>query len=219
MAQSLEDLYYNFLDAARVNGAKDIGIEVINRYLAMANYDLFNEIWGREKDSIGYATTENSENSLKPLVKNASIAVAGNMATLPTDYFHTIALLNYTGSVFAEIDRITFDELQYRMLNPITKPSSTYPIAIYYPTYIQFYPISTITDVVLFYIKKPTQPIIVLTADATTGVDIYSASSTAPDWSEEHYKDLLRYMVSYLKLGIGDMQSAEYLDAKIKSER
>jgi hypothetical protein len=219
MAQTLEDLYYNFLDAARVNGAKDIGIEVINRYLAMANYDLFNEIWGREKDVQGSETSQNVSDSLRKFKSNSSIVIAAGSGNLPADFFHATGVIGVKDGSSVEMDIVTDLEYEKRMTNSITQPTATYPVARILSTTITVYPTTAVDTVTLYYYKKPTQPVIGLTADATTGVDIYySAGSTAPDWTEDHYKDLLRYMLSYLKLGIGDIQSAEYLDQKEKTE-
>lgn len=220
MAQTLEDLYYNFIDAARINGAKDIGIETINRYLAQANYDLFNEIWGRERDGIGSETSQNVSDSLRPFKSSTSITITAGSGNLPADFFHATGVIGVKSGSNVEMDIVTDLELEKRMTNTITVPSATYPVCRILGATISVVPTAAVDTVTLYYYKKPTQPVIALTADSTTELDIYySAGSTAPDWAEEHYKDLLRIMLSYLKLGAGDLQAAEYLDQKVKSER
>lgn len=219
MAQTLEDLYYNFVDACRVSG-KEIGIETINRYLAMANYDLFNEIWGRERDAEGSETNQNVSDSLKVFKADTSVDITDGAGDLPADFFHHTGVIGVKGGSNVYLDVVTDLELEKRTMNPVTQPTATYPVLRILDTTMTVTPTTAVDSVTLYYYKKPTQPVIALKADATTGVDIFDdASDVPPDWTEEHYKDLLRYMVSYMKLGVGDLEATEYLDQKIKSER
>ena len=76
-----------------------------------------------------FQETQNITDSLAPFIKTATITLTSGLGYLPDDYMHLIGKpLTTTGSY--PIDVVTRLEYAERAIDPITQPTSIYPVAV-----------------------------------------------------------------------------------------
>lgn len=89
-----------------------------------------------------FQETQNITDSLAPFIKTATITLTSGVGYLPADYFHLIGKpLATIGSY--PVDVVTRLEYAERAIDPITQPTSTYPVGLLgvasYSSYIGTY--------------------------------------------------------------------------------
>lgn len=163
-----------------------------------------------ERSEVSQQITD-SLSTFKTVVAAAAVNADGQY-TLPADYFHVISIRSGT----YDVDVLTEQEVGDRRNSLIVAPSATYPVCIFYETYVQFYPLVS-TTVEFVYYKYPDDP--VYAEKVENGIKVYdSASSTEFEWRKEHHGDLIRLMLLDLGMAINDQQLTQIVEQKRMEE-
>lgn len=198
----------------------EMSLEQYNNYLRMAQDELFKEFAHGYMSDNGAEVDMRTEMFLAPFKHNdkeatggwgSLFSVSGILYTLNASTYCVLSAfvandtLTYPTKVI-RIDLLSVNELAERLQNAITYPSSEYPIGVfdrstmkllYLPTQD---PMPYHVDIVSLY--KPTTPALVETI--TNGVRTQSASSTALQIDSMFHVDVIRKILQYLGVSIGN---------------
>jgi len=128
--------------ASLVSGEKSghkLGLEDYNLYLQKANLDLLNQ---RTKE---LGTSQGITDTLMPFKVRTGLTFLSGAAALPSDYVSFLAMYDPVNEVSIEI--LDDSEIGDRLNNPITAPTTTYPVAFFVNNQVNILPttIETIT--------------------------------------------------------------------------
>lgn len=171
---------------------------------------------------------------------NAQMTVSNNgIAVLPTDYVHVSSIryiqnVNNTSCGHKEyirtVEVITDDQLSDRLSNNVKKPSYRYPVAVFYNSYVQFYP-KDLHAVDFTYLRLPLTPYYDFYMDTNDNVVYLPPNTTSPitgnppshasqsvelEWGEECHIDIARLLLSYIGINLREVPLLQYAEMKKK---
>jgi hypothetical protein len=139
-------------------------------------------------------------------------------AVLPADYFNFISAYyvyqrNIDG-VSTDIDTVleilTWDEANERKGNWTKKPSPTNPIGIITQFSIKLFPEETIGNLLLQYIRYPTDP--EFNYVVNSGYITDGGSSVEYEWPKHLHMDLTRMILGYIGINMREQQLEQYAE-------
>ena len=145
-----------------------------------ASFDKFNDTY-KPAGSI-----QRISDSLKPFISDPTSVAIGDSGngTYPTGYIHPASLRTGTKPIEIVEEQFLPDKLD----SALCGPDSNYPIAVFYKTYIQFYPI-TVSNVTLVFYKEPIQPIYAYTE--VNGRAVYDDDNSVDiEWGPQDHNDI-----------------------------
>lgn len=161
-----------------------------------------------------YLENQRNEDALLPFKTDPlPITVASGKYTKPALLLH-IDSLSYQGATLVEIKRVSDDRLANNLSSVYNAPSVEFPIYVEYSTYIQFYPI-TLASAVLVYLTD-----FVSSKWAYTlvgGRPVYdSGNSIQPKWKDDQIDEII-YMIGVdFGLNMRDQMGIQVNDVKAK---
>ncbi|MGL5135151.1 MAG: hypothetical protein ACRC78_21680 [Planktothrix sp.] len=157
----------------------------------------------------GYPGAQKIHNDLRLLVVNASLAINGSgISTIPADFLYHIGFVANS----KEVETLDLSEFEKRRFSSLLAPSVDYPIACYYNTTIQFYPI-TITNITINYLKKPATPVFAYTY--TNSRPVYnSGGSTQLDFPDNCHNEIIVRAMQILGINTKDVPLIQYSEQK-----
>ena len=196
----------------------EMSLEQYNNYLRMAQDEVFKEFVHGYMSGNGATVDSRVEQAIAPFRQNGFISGATSAYSgvdaisysMPSDMYvllsavlvyNTVAYPNKTKRVDVVVD----NEFAERMGNAITYPQSDYPIGIYDKINLRLYVfpiISPTPSLNIICLYRPTTPILVETI--TNGVRTQSASSTALQLDSMFHVDVIRKILQYLGVSIGN---------------
>ena len=210
----------------------ETSLEQYNNYLRMAQDELFKEFAHGYMSGNGAEVDSRAEAFLSPFKhfdtaitlggSGTLFSVSGVIYTLPANTYCVLSAqvsndtLAYPNKVI-KIDILLANEVAERLQNAITYPTSLYPIAVidistlrlcYLP---QQYPPPYNIDVISLY--KPTTPVLVETI--TNGVRTQNASSVPLQIDSMFHVDVIRKILQYLGVSIGN----EFISAVVEQQK
>lgn len=203
-----------FLNKQQASGYLDN--EEYNAILKTSQLDEIN--YQRKMYESGSITKDN----LLPLKKTYTSPLDTNgRLNYPSDYMFLSALrtTNFYTDAFGvnqseviPIDILKDNEVAERLSNQITKPDNSSPCAELDSGYIQLYP-SSLNNVSLVYIKKPSDPIWGFTV--TNNEQVYdSATSTNIELPFQLVPNLIRRVCSYFGISVRQQDVLTYMEQK-----
>lgn len=188
------------------NTNRELSLDQLKSYYQLASEELFRHKFGTGKKIGGFEQFRENADAMKRYVSDyVTIALTSGIGTLNANQRHFADIyVNDSGAV--PIDVVTNAEFRERSKNPVTLPTTTYPIAtVYNDTTIEVLP-SSITSIKIKYVQLPTTP--VLTLKLENGIMVYdSGNSTDFDWETEYEIDLIRIVLKYLGVPETDLVS------------
>lgn len=195
----------------------EIDIKQVNSLLKIVDYDLIAELWGPPDQPSGFETQWQLSDYLRPFKSDpTSVSLSSGIGSLPADYLHWITAYHVSGSDTIQIKLETSQESVMRRDNAILTPTTKRPMAEIYATQVRVWP-TTLTSISLVYLKHPTPAVYAVKTE--NGVQVYdSTSSTQPQWGAEKHIDIIRIMLKYLGLELGNAQIVAYMDQEKAKE-
>src|SRR5512133_1780116 len=200
----------------------DMAIEQFNNLLAMANDELFKEFAGGYQTGNGAEVDARVEAALRPfkVVRTFPLytqstdlgAQSHRLDVNASDYIYLSAWdYNSVNGVdtTVKVDVITPSELSDRLSNSITMPTDSYPVLVISSNatglnkYAYHIPrTSPIPNLHVLALRRPSTPSLVLTY--ANGVESQSGSSLALEWDAMFHVDIVRKILQYLGLVVGN---------------
>lgn len=196
----------------------EMAIEQFNHYLHLAQQELFKEF------SSGYLTGNGAEVdnrtmlALSPFKNDETMTgtfsgvngLTCHQYTLSDSVCYVLSAHVVTSDDYpdkiTEIDIVTSQEFTARCSNAITYPRTEYPIGFIYgssPLYLYLLPLeSSHPSVTAITLTRPTTPSLVETI--TNGVRTQHASSVAVQFDSMFHVDIIRKILQYLGVSIGN---------------
>lgn len=207
--------------------------EAYNRYLQSSNIELYNKLYGKKPISASNMSKEQWEinqvvsDSLSPF--KVFLGSPGTMplkvntvgvAQIPDDYSH-ISSMRYlhkiskagcdTKTKTIPIEILTDNQLGDRLSNPNRQPTKKNPFAVFYDSYIQFYPYD-LQFVYFTYLKIPTTPYYAWTL-GTDDVPVYDPSNSVQlEWREDDHIEIIRMILDKASVSIDDNEIQQYVN-------
>lgn len=130
--------------------------------------------------SIYEQTNEISDSMAVFLSDPTPLTLTAGKFTLPANFVHEVGEIS-AGTSNRKVKRLTHAQLSARRNSALVPPTATYPVCVFYKTYIQFYP-TDITNVIMTYLLAPVQPVYAFTI--VNGREVYNdAASVDIEWS------------------------------------
>lgn len=208
----------------------EMSLEEFNNLLAVAQDELYKEFLFGYASGNGAEVDARTEQALLPFrddqsmggTFSATMGLTVHRYTISTDAHHVISAFITSGTTLTPIDLVTTNEFVERCANAITGPSVSYPIGylqkVSDTTYLYLLPLqSSHPSVSVSYYKAPTTPSLVITT--TYGVESQSSSSVALQFDSIFHVDIVRKILQYLGLSVGNeliIQAVENQNLKEK---
>ena len=121
-----QTLYKSVLDILRKDlRGEAVSVAEFNAILPVVSHEYFIQQYAK------FQQTQKITDSLAPFIKTATVTLTSGVGYLPTDYMHMIGSPTYVQSTSTrKIDVVSRLEYVERTIDPITQPTTTYPIAI-----------------------------------------------------------------------------------------
>jgi hypothetical protein len=195
----------------------EIDIKQVNSLLKIVDYDLISELWGHPDQPTGFETQWQLSEYLRPFKSDpTTVALTTGVGSLPADYLHWIDAYYVLSTETKQVKLETSQESVMRRENSIIAPTADRPMAEIFATQVRVWP-TTISSINLVYLKRPTPAVYAVKWE--NGAQIYdSASSTQPQWGAEKHIDIIRIMLKYVGLEVGNGQIVAYLDQEKAKE-
>jgi hypothetical protein len=122
-------LYAAVLDILRKDiRGEAVSVTEFNAILPVVSHEYFAQQYAK------FQQTQNITDSLAPFIKTATVTLIEGVASLPSDYLHMIGAPTCTETVGSssytrKVDMVSKLELTERLIDPITVPTATYPVA------------------------------------------------------------------------------------------
>lgn len=203
-----------------------------NSFANQANVELF------AKYTKDFQDTQAITDKILPFIKKAVLPVDdsnGHMA-YPSDYVNKIAIRAFDPDAVAEAQAVCDDDepinynkikqiyvklidnnkLGVRLSSSYLSPDNYHPIAVWYDTYAQFYPID-IGVVQLDYLRKPLETVWGYTTDIE-GLEVYdSGTSVDFEWPWQMRMELITTICGYFGISVREeelVQAAQLLKSQ-----
>jgi hypothetical protein len=210
----------------------EMSLEEFNNLLAVAQDELYKEFLFGYASGNGAEVDARTEQALLPFRNDQSI-VGTNSTTMGFTVFqyeihpeahHVINafIASEATQTVIPIDLVTSNEFVERHGNPITKPSTSYPVGYFQKVPGHFYlyvlPLQSTRPVVtVSYYKAPTTPSLVITT--ANGVESQNASSVALEFDSIFHVDIVRKILQYLGLSVGNQLIIEAVENQNLKEK
>lgn len=213
----------------------EMPLEQFNNLLGLAQDELFNEFAFGYMSGNGAEVDDRVASALTPFREIQAYTTGTSSSTLgvTSRLFQLNSNIAIVGDLWAfdnaeaypdkltRIDRITYQELTERLSNSITYPSLKYPVAVMNrpSTQYQCYIIpDTITSIRASVLNKPTTPSLVL--QITDGVQVVNASaSTSIQFYSTFHIDIIRIMLKFIGIIVGNQQIQQYVEQEKTLEK
>lgn len=200
----------------RESKVKKLTAGQLNSILKIVDYDLIKENYGQPGDSNGYEVQGQVSEALLPFKKSTTISLTLGVGNLPNDFYHFSDCYFVTGGDIVRVDLVNTRQSSVRKSNSLTKPTSKYPIVELFKDQLQVTP-TTLSVVNLIYIKRPTPATYVLQQEY--GIQKYdSVNSVQPEWGAEKHIDIIRLILKYIGISLGNQQILQYVEQKTRDE-
>lgn len=156
-------------------------------------------IWQKYVDI--FEKTKKMDVYMRPFQNKESLALGGGAGTIvTTDYIYYIEDAN----TLNEIHQVEDKRWGFRKNHPVKVPTTEYPICNISNQSIQVLP-DTITDIKIWYIKKPTKPVYAYTVSGTRYI-YDDASSVDFEWNEVLHDSIMNRVLGNLGIPIRDWE-------------
>jgi hypothetical protein len=195
--------------------------EEIDDLLDMAQMDEFNNLLGNTRGTspLGLGKSQGISEELLPFEtfkllqngdRNQSIGV--NTYDLPTDVMY-ITLITKNG---ASVDLMSKHEVSARLDSEIIPPTAAEPVAMFYSQSgvkrLRVYP-SSVTDIDVFYLKRPAAPEFVYTLNGRQVV-YDQASSTQMLWNDRSIEHIIKRACALAGVNLAAPDVTQYNEQK-----
>lgn len=121
-----QSLYKAVLDILRKDERGEaVSVAEFNAILPVVSHEYFIQQYAK------FQQTQKITDSLAPFIKTATVTLTSGVGFLPYDYMHLIGSPTYLQSTTTrKIDVVSRLEYAERVVDPITQPTTTYPLAI-----------------------------------------------------------------------------------------
>jgi hypothetical protein len=119
-------LYQSVLDILRKDiRGEAVSVAEFNAILPVVSHEYFTQQYAK------FQQTQKITDSLAPFIKTATVTLTSGVGYLPYDYMHLIGSPTYVQTTTTrKIDVVSRLEYADRVVDPITQPTTTYPLAI-----------------------------------------------------------------------------------------
>jgi hypothetical protein len=213
----------------------EMSLEEFNNLLAMASDELFKEMASGYQTGNGVEVDSRIEFALRPFRKtrnytssaqSSDLGFNSTRLTLSDEDYVILAAWTAPANTpledYTNIDVITPTELNSRLGNAITYPSDTYPVLITTMSstettkYAYIIPAVPLNQTIrIMSLKKPTTPTLTLTY--TNGIEV--GGGTSLEWDSIFHVDIVRKMLQYLGLSVGNQLILEAVENQNMKEK
>ena len=117
-----EGLYKSVLDILRKDlRGEAVSVAEFNALLPVVSHEYFSQQYAK------FQQTQKITDSLAPFIKTATITLTSGVGYLPADYMH---LIGRPLAGTARVDVVSVLEYDDRSTDPITQPTTSYPVAV-----------------------------------------------------------------------------------------
>ena len=150
---------------------------------------------------------EKIEQKIDPFFKQADITLTNGIGTLPTDLFKTINISITNKTI--QLEKVEKSKLSYLLSSPLTKPTKSFPVYYQRATDIIVEPALsdgswTLGNLLIEYIKVPSEPVWNSTADSNGALTYNSSGSTNFTLHQSDQVELVIGILKYAGLIIAD---------------
>ena len=150
---------------------------------------------------------EKIEQKIDPFFKQADITLTNGIGTLPTDLYKTINISITNKTI--QLEKVDKKSLSYLLSSPLTKPTTTFPVYYQRATDIIVEPALsdgswTLGNLLIEYIKVPSEPVWNSSADANGALTYNSSGSTDFTLHQSDQVELILGILKYAGLIIAD---------------
>ena len=150
---------------------------------------------------------EKIEQKIDPFFKQADITLTNGVGTLPTDLYKTINISITNKTI--QLEKVDKKSLSYLLSSPLTKPTTTFPVYYQRATDIIVEPALsdgswTLGNLLIEYIKVPSEPVWNSSADANGALTYNSSGSTDFTLHQSDQVELILGILKYAGLIIAD---------------
>ncbi|MCP4320342.1 MAG: hypothetical protein GY787_00480 [Alteromonadales bacterium] len=196
-----------------------VQLEIFEQYFEELNQQLRIP----ENDSEYANRVKNLDEKIAIFETNGSLAYVGPHFTFPANT-HRIGTLEYGEK---ELQRLQRNEYILINKSPLTKPTTEYPVYILEgigsptaaPTKTLIYPTEIISNVTVYYIRKPDSPVWGYTVDGGTGGYVYAGgSSTQFELHSSEETNIILQILMYAGVIIRDPQIVQTAARMVQQE-
>ena len=150
---------------------------------------------------------EKIEEKIDPFFAQADITLTNGIGTLPTDLYKTINISITNKTI--QLEKVDKKSLSYLLSSPLTKPTTSYPVYYQRATDIIVEPALsdgswTLGNLLIEYIKVPSEPVWNSTADSNGALTYNSSGSTNFTLHQSDQVELVIGILKYAGLIIAD---------------
>ena len=150
---------------------------------------------------------EKIEEKIDPFFAQADITLTNGVGTLPTDLYKTINISITNKTI--QLEKVDKKSLSYLLSSPLTKPTTTFPVYYQRATDIIVEPALsdgswTLGNLLIEYIKVPSEPVWNSTADSNGALTYNSSGSTNFTLHQSDQVELVIGILKYAGLIIAD---------------
>ena len=150
---------------------------------------------------------EKIEEKIDPFFAQADITLTNGIGTLPTDLYKTINISITNKTI--QLEKVDKKSLSYLLSSPLTKPTTTFPVYYQRATDIIVEPALsdgswTLGNLLIEYIKVPSEPVWNSTADSNGALTYNSSGSTNFTLHQSDQVELVIGILKYAGLIIAD---------------
>lgn len=211
MAKYIEEIhtFVNFLTGKGQTGY--FSPEEIDGAVYEASKDLFNDRY------VQFAQTKRLTDDLSPFKSNPTLLTidTDGHADKPVDYLYAVAITS--GATNVKVEEIEDAFIGNELNDPLCGPEVEYPICAFYDEYIQFYPITGLSNVKITYLKSPVKPLWAYTI--VNDRPVYDdASSVDVEWNAQNIRELTTRTLKYLGVTLREgelVQFAQISETKV----
>lgn len=193
-----------------------------NGYLSPDNFNL---IWQRaetryfNKKYKRYGLNQDNNEALS-VFKTAPIPITvdtNGKYTKPLDILHIDSIRHALSGEEVEVTRVEDDRLASNLSSEYDAPTAEFPIYVEYNTYLQFYPKSLATAI-LVYLQKPEPSLWAYTINGQNKPVYNSAASVQPKWDDTEIDEIIYLAGEDLGLNMRDNELMGFNNMKLKQE-
>ena len=215
---TIKNAFYVVSDLARsLAPEKELTVDMFNRYAAMSQIEMAEDIYQKMKTIEGKGESTELRRDLLPFMGGVGGSLSGNGTrctySVPSDLWQVDRLLA-AGKL---VEMLTPAELNERIDNTITAPTSSLPIGAFIILSFYIYPdVSGDGDADLVYFKylaSGDEPQIVM--ENSNGVDVVDAGSSVDFALKSRYhSDIIMKILAYLNIPTTKENALSYIEAK-----
>ena len=218
MAISVDKVYKTVLSILNKESRGFITPDEFNKIGAQVQLDILDQNFHDYNKAVvkhtrGFAVNdygnipEKIEQKIDPFFKQADITLTNGIGTLPTDLYKTINISITNKTI--QLEKVDKKSLSYLLSSPLTKPTTSYPVYYQRATDIIVEPALsdgswTLGNLLIEYIKVPSEPVWNSTADSNGALTYNSSGSTNFTLHQSDQVELVIGILKYAGLIIAD---------------